>query len=80
MVNYNPSGCGLDWENRGVMNTMFTITVHGVKITWEGAKLWKKDDALYIAKKFLDMGFHLIEIRNKDSQKIEVLWTVRDKE
>ena len=80
MVNDNPSGSGLDWENRGGMNTMFTITVHGVKITWEGAKLWKKDDALYIAKKFLDMGFHLIEIRNKDSQKIEVLWTVRNKE
>jgi len=26
------------------------------------------------------MGFHLIEIRDKDSEKIEVLWTVRDKE
>ena len=62
------------------MDTMFTITVHGVKITWEDAKLWKKDDALYIAKKFLDMGFHLIEIRDKDSERIEVLWTVRDKE
>jgi hypothetical protein len=58
----------------------FTLTVHGVKVKWQGARLWNKDDALYIAKQYLDMGFHLIEIRDKDSEKIEVLWTVRDKE
>jgi len=59
---------------------LFTVTVHGVKITWEGYTHWKRDDALYVAKKFLNMGFHLIEIRDVNSEKIEVLWTVRDKE
>ena len=59
---------------------LFTITVHGVRVTWEEANLWNKEEAIYVAKKFLDIGFHLIEIRNSMSEKIEVLWTIRDKE
>tara|TARA_X000001382_G_C3073038_1_gene148102 strand:- start:267 stop:458 length:192 start_codon:yes stop_codon:yes gene_type:complete len=59
---------------------LFTITVHGVKVAWEGDTIWNRDDALYVAKQFLNMGFHLIEIRNSMSEKIEVLWTIRDKE
>ena len=58
----------------------FNITVHGVKVDWEGTNYWNRDDAIRVAKKFLDMGFHLIEIRHIESQKIEVLWTIRDKE
>jgi|TARA_R100001463_G_scaffold130199_1_gene189400 hypothetical protein len=59
---------------------MFTVTVHGVRVTWEEANLWNKEDAMYVAKKFLDIGFHLIEIRHSQSERIEVLWTIRDKE
>ena len=62
------------------MTELFTITVHGVKVKWQDATSWNKDDALYVAKQFLDMGFHLIEIRDKNSERIEVLWTVRDME
>ncbi len=59
---------------------LFTITVHGVKVVWQEDTTWNRDDALYVAKQFLNMGFHLIEIRNSMSEKIEVLWTIRDKE
>ncbi len=59
---------------------MFTVTVHGVKVTWEDANLWNKEEALFVANKFLNMGFHLIEIRHSLSERIEVLWTIRDKE
>ena len=62
------------------MNFMFTVTVHGVKVKFNNAKSWNRDDALHVAKQYLDQGFHLIEIRDIESQKIEVLWTIRDKE
>ena len=61
-------------------NEYYTITVHGVKLNIEGRLAWSKDKAIEIAKQFLNYGFHLIEIRHNASQKIEVLWTVRDKE
>ena len=61
------------------MSTKFNVTVHGVKVKWQGAASWNRDDALHVAKQFLDMGFHLIEIRDIKSEKIEVLWTIRDK-
>ena len=60
--------------------TMLTVTVHGVKVKFNDAKSWNRDDALHVAKQYLDQGFHLIEIRDVESQKIEVLWTIRDKE
>jgi len=60
--------------------TMFTVTVHGVKVKFNDATSWNRDDALHVAKQYLDQGFHLIEIRDIESQKIEVLWTIRDKE
>ena len=60
--------------------TMFTVTVHGVKFKFNDATSWNRDDALHVAKQYLDQGFHLIEIRDVESQKIEVLWTIRDKE
>ena len=61
------------------MEHAFNVTVHGVKVTWQGAKSWNRDDALHVAKQYLDQGFHLIEIRDTKSEKIEVLWTIRDK-
>ena len=64
---------------RVVMEHAFNVTVHGVKVKWQGATSWNRDDALHVAKQYLDQGFHLIEIRDVDSQKIEVLWTIRDK-
>jgi len=30
--------------------TMFTVTVHGVKVKFNGAKSWNRDDALHVAK------------------------------
>ncbi len=60
--------------------TMFTVTVHGVKVKFNSATSWNKNDALYVAEQYLEQGFHLIEIRDVESQKIEVLWTIRDKE
>ena len=60
--------------------TMFTVTVHGVKVKFNDAKSWNRDDALHVAKQYLDQGFHLIEIRDVESQRIEVLWTIKDKE
>ena len=62
------------------MNFMFTVTVHGVKVKFNGSTSWNRDDALYVAKQYLDQGFHLIEIRDIEAQKIEVLLTIRDKE
>jgi len=61
------------------MSTKFNVTVHGVKVKWQDAKSWNRDDALHVAKQYLDQGFHLIEIRDIHSEKIEVLWTIRDK-
>ena len=60
--------------------TMFTVTVHGVKVKFNGANSWDRDDALHVAAQYLAQGFHLIEIRDVKSQRIEVLWTIRDKE
>jgi hypothetical protein len=66
---------------------LYTVTVHGVKVTLpvvndckNTTQSWRRDYAIRVAEDYLRAGFHLIEIREKDSQKIEVLWTIRDKE
>lgn len=57
------------------MEHAFNVTVHGVKVKWQGATSWNKDDALHVAAQYLAQGFHLIEIRDTKSEKIEVIWT-----
>ena len=58
----------------------FYVIVHGVKIHIDGKAYWKNlDEAKDIADSFLSYGFHSIEVRQLYKNKIEHIYTIKDK-
>ena len=62
------------------MYPMYEVIVHGVRIHIDGESSWKGlDNAKDIADSFLSYGFHSIEVRQLYNNKIEHIYTIKDK-
>ena len=63
------------------MYPTFYVVVHGVRIHIDGKSYWKYlDEAKDIADSFLSYGFHSIEVRDTEDDKLKYILTIKEKE